>query len=236
MAGENTRERLLNAAEMLFAARGFDNVGLREIATEAGDPVSSITYHFGSRDRLIESVIGRRFTPINDKRLELLQQAEQKAGNKGASLPAILDAFIRPPFNGRNQDIATMLPILANCFMTMQHITEDLRTEFRVMLCAFLPRMRKLCPKLTDEEFVWRFHFIIGMLIRCLQSLHQAGGTLPNQSERAAVVRQLVQCSHAMLRAAHVTDGIPAIVNPLQMLTLKIIQEAAPSHGEHTDG
>lgn len=44
-----TRSALLDAAEELFAARGFADVGSRELAARAGVNVAQIAYHFGSK-------------------------------------------------------------------------------------------------------------------------------------------------------------------------------------------
>ncbi|MCV6625448.1 MAG: TetR/AcrR family transcriptional regulator [Cellvibrionaceae bacterium] len=52
--GENTQKRqsLLDSALKLFAERGFDGVGMREIAAEAGVSLGLIRVHFGSKHGL----------------------------------------------------------------------------------------------------------------------------------------------------------------------------------------
>jgi len=47
--GAQARERLLHAALRLFAARGFERTGIREIAHAAGTNISSIGYYFGDK-------------------------------------------------------------------------------------------------------------------------------------------------------------------------------------------
>ena len=47
-----TRTALLGAAESLFAARGYNGVGIREIVDRAGVNISAIKYHFGSKHEL----------------------------------------------------------------------------------------------------------------------------------------------------------------------------------------
>ena len=51
-----TRERILDAAEELFAEHGFEGVSLREITRLAGANVAAVNYHFGSKDRLIDAM------------------------------------------------------------------------------------------------------------------------------------------------------------------------------------
>lgn len=52
-----TREALINAAGELVADRGFASVSTRAIADLAGENVSSIHYHFRSKDKLFEAVV-----------------------------------------------------------------------------------------------------------------------------------------------------------------------------------
>ena len=46
--GQGTRERILKAAEALFAERGFETVSLRDITGAADANVAAVNYHFGS--------------------------------------------------------------------------------------------------------------------------------------------------------------------------------------------
>ena len=48
-AGDQTRERILGAAEVLFARSGFDGVSMRDIGAAAEVPYALVTYHFKSK-------------------------------------------------------------------------------------------------------------------------------------------------------------------------------------------
>lgn len=90
-----TRECLLEAAERLFAEYGLDNVSMRQINREAGQRnTSSIHYYFGSRDVVIEAVLERRMSVINEHRLALI--AELKAAGKQDDLRELVAAYVRP--------------------------------------------------------------------------------------------------------------------------------------------
>ena len=56
-----TRDKLLKAAISLFAERGYDAIGTREIETEAGVNRGLITYHFGSKETLWKAAIEALF-------------------------------------------------------------------------------------------------------------------------------------------------------------------------------
>jgi AcrR family transcriptional regulator len=56
----STKERILGAAETLFAQRGFDGASLRQLTSAAGVNLAAVNYHFGSKEKLVEQVFRRR--------------------------------------------------------------------------------------------------------------------------------------------------------------------------------
>lgn len=92
---EDTREKLLRAAERLFAERGIAPVSMREINKEAGQRnTSAIHYHFGSKDALIEAIFERRMREFNRRRNELLEEVKRKG--QAGDLHAIIRASTLP--------------------------------------------------------------------------------------------------------------------------------------------
>lgn len=90
-----TRERLILAAEHLFAAHGIDAVSLRQINQAAGQKnASALHYHVGSRDALIEAIFQMRMTGVNERRLEKLATLEKEGRTK--DLHAIVEAMVLP--------------------------------------------------------------------------------------------------------------------------------------------
>ena len=90
-----TRSRILNAAEGLFADRGFSATSVRMITSRAKVNLAAMHYHFGSKDQLIQELFALRLSPLNRQRLALLDRCQAAAGEP--SLEQILEAFIRPP-------------------------------------------------------------------------------------------------------------------------------------------
>ncbi len=56
-----TRNRILEVAEKLFAEKGFRGVSVREITSSAKVHLSAINYHFGFKESLYLEVFRRRF-------------------------------------------------------------------------------------------------------------------------------------------------------------------------------
>jgi AcrR family transcriptional regulator len=65
----STKGRILAAAEEVFAARGFEGASTREIAAQAGVNISSLHYHWASKDALYVAV----FQDVFDRLTSLLR-------------------------------------------------------------------------------------------------------------------------------------------------------------------
>ena len=64
MAQSETVERILDAAEHLFAEKGFAETSLRLITSKAGVNLAAVNYHFGSKKALIQAVFVRFLNPF----------------------------------------------------------------------------------------------------------------------------------------------------------------------------
>src|SRR5438045_7607516 len=90
----DTKQRILDSAERLFAEHGFEGTSLRTIIADAKVNLAAIHYHYRSKEALLDAVIFRRLEPINRERLRLL--AECEAGVGPLSLEGVLEAFFAP--------------------------------------------------------------------------------------------------------------------------------------------
>jgi AcrR family transcriptional regulator len=64
-----TRDRLLRAAERLFATHGIFEVTVREIVAQAGQRnVSALTYHFGGREEVLRAILVRHGDALDEER------------------------------------------------------------------------------------------------------------------------------------------------------------------------
>ena len=89
-----TRARILDAAERLFAQGGFDGASMRDIAVAAEVPVALVNFHGGAKEALFETVVARRAEALAQCRRDALEAA--KANGKPPDLRTVLDCFIRP--------------------------------------------------------------------------------------------------------------------------------------------
>ncbi|MFY8123243.1 MAG: TetR/AcrR family transcriptional regulator, partial [Silanimonas sp.] len=112
----NTKERILGAAEELFAIHGFSGTSLRQVTSRADVNIAAVNYHFGSKENLVNEVFRRRMDDMSEKRLKHLVEARQAhPGN----LEAVLRAFIEPPLAltlDRQHGGAAFVRVLARAF------------------------------------------------------------------------------------------------------------------------
>lgn len=74
--GDQTKEKILDAAEELFGEKTFDTVSLRDITHHAGVTLALASYHFGTKDNLFVAVVARRADMLNRMRLERLSELD----------------------------------------------------------------------------------------------------------------------------------------------------------------
>lgn len=95
MEPADTRDKLVLAAERLFAEKGIDTVSLREINRAAGQKnVAALHYHFGTRDALLAAIFERRMAGINRRRVALLDAME--AAGPVTEVRAVVAAMVQP--------------------------------------------------------------------------------------------------------------------------------------------
>ena len=167
-AGQDTRERILDAAERLFAEHGYDGASLRDITAKAGVNLAAVNYHFRTKESLIQAVFARRLAPLNQRRLALLDACEASAAGRPLRLEEIVSALIHPVLRlgQENPEVSTALKkLMGRIFMDPgSHLHLVLREQFRDLVPRFVKAFRRALPGLPQEELFWRMHFSIGAM------------------------------------------------------------------------
>ncbi|MDO6798160.1 TetR/AcrR family transcriptional regulator [Shimia thalassica] len=88
-----TKARILDAAERLFAERGFEGASVRDIAKEAGVQVGLVTHHAGPKEDLFARIVTRRADELAAGRLSALASRHEHGK---LALPDILESFFEP--------------------------------------------------------------------------------------------------------------------------------------------
>lgn len=162
-----TKLKILNTAELLFAENGVGNTSLRNITQAAKVNLAAVNYHFGSKDELVAQVFVRRLEPMNNKRLTRL--AALLSGSVEPELKAVLRAFVEPPLEmsrGADQDQgAVFIKLLGRTYTEPSEMINDLiRSTHKAVIEAFKPVFQRCLPELPTNVLHWRLHFMVGVL------------------------------------------------------------------------
>jgi AcrR family transcriptional regulator len=161
----NTKDRILDAAERLFAHDGFEATSLRAITTEADVNLAAVNYHFQSKEALVQAVIGRRMGPVNAQRLALLDAYEAEADDGPVPLERIMDAFLRPVIEMVGSHAHEFVPLIGRLYTEPGEFAVRLyKQQFEHMAQRFIPALQRSLPELPHAELAWRIHFAVGAL------------------------------------------------------------------------
>jgi len=209
-----TAERLLHAAERLFAEHGYDGVGLRALADAAGVNLGATTYHFGSKEELYMETVMRRFRPISEERIKLLRQAEKEANGKPVPVEKIVDCMLRPPFMTVLVHPHFSALLARNLFMPPLFMQELLAKELPTFNEPFVAALARTLPNLSLEVLQMRNMFAGGISLIVSRQLSK----IPMRNSPAFcefLIKEMVTFIVAGLRAESMISGsdLPPMVS-----------------------
>lgn len=205
----STKDKILDAAERLFARDGFDGTSLRSITTEADVNLAAVNYHFKSKEALILELFARHLKPVAEQREALLAEYLAGAGDGPLELESILTAFFRPVLHAgsreRSENGMAVKCLLGRLYTSPQEFMSKLFDEnFRATVSMFQAAITRAIPHLSAEDTMWRMHFMIGSMAHTLAAgelLKLLSGGRCNTQDLAQVERQMVAFAAAGLRA-----------------------------------
>jgi AcrR family transcriptional regulator len=203
-AQQDTKNRLLDAAERLFAERGFEGTSLRAVTRAAEASVSAANYHFGSKEALLHAALLRRLEPLNRRRLECLASAEDAARGAPLTVEAIVAAFLRPGFEARRSlqaDRASDGHIAARLYTDPHGMVASLKAElFGPVIGRFLEALGRALPDRSLAELALGFQFLIGVMVHVISG--HGGGPAATAIPEHQLLDHMISFTAAGLRAA----------------------------------
>lgn len=169
MVGGGTAAALVDAAEAGFARDGFEGASLRAVMRAAGADPGAVHYHFKGREGLAAAVLDRILDPLNGRRLELLAEAEERAGvGRGAQpvpLAELVEALIRPDLevaadldrrgSGRARLVAAMY------LHPAAFVRAKVEAHFGPVAARFMPHLVIAVPHVEAEILAWRIRWCV---------------------------------------------------------------------------
>lgn len=161
--GNRTKQKILDAAEGLFGARGFDAVSLRDITEAAGVTLALASYHFGTKDRLFEAVVGRRADVLCKLRRARLAELATPCAPRD-----ILDAFMSPIFEqiktGQDDGWDAYLRVLPRLGEDARWL-DLLSQHFDEVAREFITALRRYQPDVAPERLERAFLMTIQLML-----------------------------------------------------------------------
>ncbi len=193
----STRDRILNAAEELFARKGFEGVSVRQIMSKAEADVSLAYYHFKSKRDLFDKVMLRRADILNDIRLQALEAVEKRHPDDAPTVEEIIDAFTHPLLDLLAQDHDEWkhyFQLIAQINNSPEWGGELMTRYFDPLVKRFIVTLRKALPDCDDADLFWSYHFLSGALTLTFAETGRidnlSGGTV-SSSDLASVVERM---------------------------------------------
>jgi AcrR family transcriptional regulator len=229
MPSDQTRASILEAAERLYAERGFADVTLRDIVAAANVNLAAVNYHFGSKDELIAELFVTRGLATNRERLNELKAAEALGGGH-ADIEAILRALVGPTLRGclgpdNERSTAARFMIRAS----IESVPPIRRIKNREVdhLRKFADAMRRSLPDCGDADLYWGLHFALAMAhqtIRDSERLMKLSDGKCDLDDVEALIDRIVAASamtlteRAELAPDKNSDSIASPARPIERL------------------
>jgi AcrR family transcriptional regulator len=212
-AENETREKLVIAAENLFALHGYQGVSVRAIAAAAGVNWSLLGYYFRGKEGLLFEVYRRHCNALNAERFQLLKEA--RAEGRPLQLERVIEAFVLPALSvtqtqAGGVSFSRLRAVLAaeNSKLLDQLVAEN----FDSSSAEFIDALCECLPQLLRDEVLWRFHFMLGTIYYTASGPHRIKALSEGRCDPASVsenVKHLIPFLAAGFRAPACPVGQP---------------------------
>ena len=202
-ANFSTKDRILGAAEELFAQHGFAATSLRQVTGLAAVNIAAVNYHFGSKENLVNEVFRRRMDEMTARRLQQLEAAQREHPGQ---LEPVLAAFIEPALalaqdrNGGGAFVRVIARAYAEHNESLRRFLSD---QYGHVLRHFGKALAACLPGIDKDTLYWRLDFLAGALTYAMSDfgmIKRPSGA-SEAAHRARAARELIRFAAAGLQA-----------------------------------
>ncbi|WP_185230556.1 TetR/AcrR family transcriptional regulator [Teredinibacter franksiae] len=174
MAQGETGEKILHAAGILFAERGFAETSLRTITGMAEVNLAAVNYHFGSKKELIQAVftsILGPFCKMLDSEITKLE-ADTAGGTPTVEqvLICVSNALLKTPAE-TGVGVQRIMRLLSLAYtQSQEHLRKHLVANFGETYARCSGLLQASVSGLTPVDFYWRLNYMLGAVIFTLSS------------------------------------------------------------------
>jgi AcrR family transcriptional regulator len=172
-----TRQRIIDAAGMLFAKQGFAATSVREITRAAQCNLAAMNYHFGNKEKLYIEVFHLELIKLREQRIGGIQQTlqEEKGDNSlEGFLRGFATIFLAPLIQ---EETGPRLIQMMMREMLESHLPEGMFLNEVVIPVnrVLLDALTRVCPGLDEARAQLCIFSIIGQLIHIVR-MHNVVG------------------------------------------------------------
>jgi AcrR family transcriptional regulator len=183
--GINTEQRLLDAAELMFAEYGYEGTSLRTITEQADEHVGLMTYYFKTKEQLFDKVVHRRATEMHRQRLAALKEVGFEARTPLQLIRAIIWAYAGPMIKARLADSSQWqahVRIMAS-LMNQKRWVPLVRKHYDPCVAVFLEHYRRALPEVNFDSLLNAFSFVSSTMLYVCSFTDRFGEWKENQSQ-----------------------------------------------------
>lgn len=163
---DGSKERIVLAAEQLFAELGYDGATVRQIALAADVPIALVNYHFGSKEGLYRAIFELRTPTIVGQRFAGMEIADMET-DPDKRLELLVKSLIAPMFKLRGEERHSWFGRILSREVSDPKSMERgiIKDMFDPVAHLFLDAMARCMPDKTKAEIHWSYQTMIGAMV-----------------------------------------------------------------------
>jgi AcrR family transcriptional regulator len=208
LRSERTRQRIVDAAELLFAPSGSAGVSLRQIAAAIDVDLSLVTYHFESKEALYHAVIDRLYLEFTNIRIGHLDALERSKSNP--TIIELFDVLVTSWFDFLSGPAPHRAQLLIRGLNTEYHPENEAEWISDPFAKRFLAAVSKAAPDFPTAHVHWTYHLFTGAIVYCINSpqrVSRLSSGICNITSRKSVRQALLKLVED---AFHIREPAPA--------------------------
>lgn len=199
-----TRLRLLDAAEDLFATKGFEETSVRELTSQANCNLAAVNYHFGGKENLYVEMFRRRLREMRDRRIAGVRSV---LAQSDATLESLLRAYVATFLEPMTEiSVCRRLCTLYNREMLKPRLPKGMIFEEMVHPTQLVMHeaFERFCPNLDRRRRDICLHSVVGQALHVMESrqIYLDAGQDPGPLNKVSeMIDHIVTFSAAGIRA-----------------------------------
>jgi len=204
---DDVKNRLLDAAEVLFCEKGFDRTSVRELTTAAGCNVAAVNYYFGGKDKLYAEMFRRQFGMMIQGNLDSISRVME---GPEPTLEKLLYEVIGPPVRrvAQNERGGQVMRLFIREVLNMQIAPESIAKDMKTKFFDHLGRaIVQFVPELAEENILMVVFSFDGVVLHPFLFINFYRKMMPDL-DTEVLIHHMVRFVAAAIRGyAKTTEG-----------------------------